>query len=117
MAGASRAVRTPLLFIGNNEYAVDFSALGRRRQLDGGELWLYVVRPVGPFGLLRLAVRLALGLPDIHHDLTVVKADTAIIEAKRQVLVALDGELVLTQSPLRYAIRPLALAVLAPDQA
>jgi len=116
--GVEQTVRTPLIFIGNNQYGMDAFALGRRVKLDGGELWLYVVRSVGVFGLVRLAARLALGLAKLDRDLIVLRTNTATIDKKsrRGVLVALDGEIVTMQAPLRYTVRPRALALLVPDQ-
>jgi diacylglycerol kinase family enzyme len=115
VAGRGRPVRTPLLFIGNNEYGTQVFQLGRRLRLDGGELWLYVVRPVGVLGLLQLAARMALGLLNVSRDLIVFKGPSATIEMrKRRTLVALDGEVVASDTPLRYAIRPKALTVIVP---
>jgi diacylglycerol kinase family enzyme len=114
--GAAHVVRTPLIFVGNNQYGMDAFALGRRLRLDEGELWLYVVRSTGVLGLVRIAARLALGLPDVDRDLIVSKAARATIEARsRRLLVALDGEVVALQPPLRYSLRPKALALLAPE--
>jgi len=116
--GVEQTVRTPLIFIGNNQYGMDAFALGRRVKLDGGELWLYVVRSVGVFGLVRLAARLALGLAKLDRDLIVLRTNSATIDKKsrRGVLVALDGEIVTMEAPLRYTVRPRALALLVPDQ-
>jgi diacylglycerol kinase family enzyme len=114
--GTTKVVRTPCLFIGNNEYGTQVFELGRRARLDGGELWLYVVRPVGPFGLARLAVRMALGLLNTERDLIVFKGRSAVIETRPQrTLVALDGEVVSADAPLRYLLRPKALTVFAPE--
>jgi diacylglycerol kinase family enzyme len=115
LAGASGVVRTPCLFVGNNEYGTHIFQLGRRMRLDGGELWLYVVRPVGVLGLLQLAARMALGLLNVERDLVVFKGPNAMIEMKpRRTAVALDGEVVLDETPLRYSIRPKALTIIAP---
>src|SRR6185503_7999120 len=37
-------VTTPLVFVGNNRYETQLLALGRRRDLDEGLLWLYLAR-------------------------------------------------------------------------
>jgi len=113
--GGDKIVRTPLIFVGNNQYSRNPFALGRRERLDRGELWLYVVRPVGLTGVFRLAARLALALPRVEDDLIVSKVATATIDAKAgRLLVALDGEVTALETPLRYSIRPKALALLAP---
>jgi diacylglycerol kinase family enzyme len=47
-AGFERPYRTPCLFVGNNEYAVELFTLRRRKRLNSGKLWLYVVKPREP---------------------------------------------------------------------
>ncbi len=113
--GTTTVVKTPCVFIGNNEYGTNVFRLGRRDRLDGGELWVYVVRPVGMWGFARLAARIALGLLDTERDLIVLKGKSAEIMTRRgQTLVALDGEVTASDSPLRYAARPKAVTVFAP---
>ena len=46
--GWTTPYRTPCLFVGNNEYSMELLSLGQRRRLDGGELWLGVVKQRRP---------------------------------------------------------------------
>ncbi len=87
-----------------------------RSKLDGGTLCLYVVERLRLWDLLRLAVRFASGG---------VRADSAVAEhharevdidgagRRGAMRVMNDGELVLLRPPLRYRVRPCALAMLA----
>src|SRR5213593_1781848 len=54
-------VTSPLVFIGNNRYEMKLFAVGRRPELDRGELWLYVARNRSRAGFLGLAVKALLG--------------------------------------------------------
>jgi len=112
--GVSELVRSPCVFVGNNEYHLALPALGRRNRVDRGELCLYAARSRNRLSLFWLAFRCILGFVD-QQDLQIVKGATAEISARRHwLLVATDGEIKTMRSPLRYRIRPGALLVLAP---
>jgi diacylglycerol kinase family enzyme len=49
--------RSPIVVIGNNEYALDAPVFGRRERLDGGELCIYVPTAQSWLALLQLAAR------------------------------------------------------------
>jgi diacylglycerol kinase family enzyme len=117
--GWTRPCRTPFVFVGNNEYAVDLRNLGQRASLDGGALCLYVARQQSPWGLLRLALRAARGRLDEARDFEMhcSLAGLEIASRASRLRVALDGEVAVLQTPLRYRIRPRALRVFAPAAA
>jgi diacylglycerol kinase family enzyme len=113
--GRAEACRTPLVFIGNNEYQLALVALGRRQRLDGGMLSLYVAKSQSRLALFTLACRAILGLSHPERDMRIVEGKTADIEARRHhLLVAFDGEVELLRPPLHYTVRPGALRVFAP---
>jgi diacylglycerol kinase family enzyme len=115
--GVSELVRSPCIFVGNNEYGLGLPAFGRRERLDRGELCLYAAKAQSRLALLWLACRSILGSLD-QRDLRIVKGRTAEISARRHwLLVAADGEIKPMRSPLQYRIRPGALRVLAPAPA
>jgi diacylglycerol kinase family enzyme len=115
--GGAEPHRSSGVFIGNNEYTLAARAFGRRALLDGGRLCLYVSRVEGRLALFRLACRAALGLLDAHRDLRVMKVSQAEIRIRKsRLLVALDGELRVMQSPLHYRSRPGALRVFGPSR-
>lgn len=112
-------VTTPLVFIGNNRYDMKLFAIGRRPELDRGELWLYVARDRGRLGLLGLVARAFLGRLDPVQDFEsegIPRLEVTTIW-RRSLRVALDGEVVRLATPLRYRVHPRALRVLAPPVA
>ena len=59
LEGQAKPYRTPLLFMGVNEYSFDYLKPHRAGTMDAGELWLLVARVQGPIGLIRLVTRAA----------------------------------------------------------
>ncbi|HEX5282289.1 MAG TPA: diacylglycerol kinase family protein [Micropepsaceae bacterium] len=107
--------RTPLLFVGNNRYELDPFAAGRREQLNGGELWVYIARQQTRLSLIWFSLQYLLGLSDPLKDLRVFHAASIEIGLRSpKVTLAMDGELVQLSTPLHYRIRPAALRVYAP---
>jgi diacylglycerol kinase family enzyme len=103
------------VFVGNNEYGLSFSALGKRERLDAGTLWICVSKARRPAALLWVAIRAAFGFVDRDRGLEVAQAASAEIRSRAsKLLVALDGEVEIMRPPLRYYIRPGALRVFVP---
>src|SRR5215212_650870 len=101
--GWTEPFRTPCLFVGNNEYGLAGTSLGKRARLDDGELWLYVARQQSRTSLVWLAVRAALGLIDQARDLRVLRVKSAEIDGRTsRLLVGIDGEVAVLRPPLRY---------------
>ena len=113
-----RVLRTPILFVGNNEYEMEGLEIGLRRRLDAGELWVYLTRRPGFWALIRLALRMIFGRLHTDRDFEAFRVREATIEIRRpRVHVATDGEVNTLDSPLRYRIRPRSLRVRAPTAA
>ena len=110
------ALRTsPFVFVGNNQYEMSLLAIGRRLQLDAGQLTLYVANRTGRFGILRLALRALLGRLEQAGDFDCIHVqEVGVTFRKRRLLMAIDGELVRMAPPLHFEIWPKALTVLAP---
>jgi diacylglycerol kinase family enzyme len=107
--------RTPFVFVGNNRYALQGFAAGSRPRLDAGVLSVYVLRPQTLTGYLRLGLRVLLGRVSPDEDFEAFTARELLVESSRtQVEVALDGEVAMLATPLRYRIRHHALQVLVP---
>ena len=116
--GWAQPYRTPCLFIANNQYTTQLFALGKRENLDRGELWLYIVKQRHPLAFLWLAMRTALGLLDESRDIETLQVRAAEIRSRAsRLLVALDGEVEALRPPLRYRTRPGGLRVLTPAPA
>jgi diacylglycerol kinase family enzyme len=114
--GFARPYRTPCLFVGNNEYGMELFTFGRRRRLDTGKLWFYVVKPRSPWEFFLMVCRLCFGHLDQARDLDTFQLAEAEITAKTSRLpVALDGEVRIMHTPLRYRSRPGALRVIFPE--
>lgn len=108
---------TPFVFVGNNEYEMDFFNLGKRKNLDAGKLSVYFLERTGRFGLARLAVRTIFGKIIDAKEFQALSVESMIIETRRrkkQILAATDGEARMTETPLHYKIRPQALRVIVP---
>ena len=114
--GFARPYRTPCLFVGNNEYGMELFTFGRRHRLDTGELWFYVVKPRSPIEFFLMVCRMCFGRMDQAHDLDRFHLNEAEVSAKASRLpVALDGEVRIMHTPLRYRSRPRALRVIVPE--
>jgi diacylglycerol kinase family enzyme len=113
--GGAKPYRTPCVLVGNNEYAMELFALGRRKRLDRGELWLYVVQPRNPLQYFWTVCRLYFGKANRTSDIDTFAAPEAEIAARSSRLpVALDGEVEILHTPLCYRSRPGALRVIVP---
>jgi diacylglycerol kinase family enzyme len=107
--------RTPLVFVGNNEYAIEGFDIGTRPRLDAGTLSIYLVKRHGRWGLLGLALRALVRRLRQALDFELLQAQTIGIDTRHRALpVATDGEVTMMQMPLDYRIHPRALRVIAP---
>jgi diacylglycerol kinase family enzyme len=113
--GKNYNLRTPFVFVGNNEYVMEGFSIGRREHLDKGQLSVYTTNRTGRWGLVRLAVRALLGRLREEKDFLAVLVDELKIHTKHKSLsVAFDGEVTRLPPPLQYQIRPGILRVMAP---
>ena len=113
--GRQHKFRTPFLLVGNNEHAMEGLALGRRRCLDKGMLWVYALRSCSRWKLLRMALDLVFGRAPRESMFQVFHTPKLTIDTKRRsVGVGIDGEMVRMKSPLQYESLPRALKVIAP---
>jgi diacylglycerol kinase family enzyme len=113
--GETRSHRTPLLFVGNNEYLLELPGLGERERLEAGELWLCVSKAQSRAALFALALRTIFGAGNAVRDLETIRTKSAEIRTRSSRLpVAYDGEVEIMNPPLHYLARPGALIVLTP---
>jgi YegS/Rv2252/BmrU family lipid kinase len=118
IAGKNITRKTPFVFIGNNEYAMEGWHVGARPRLDTGKLSLYIVHRTWRLGLIILAIRSLLGILKQAKDLDVILTEEIEIFSKkdRSFLVAFDGEVTAMRTPLEYKIRPRALRVIVSNE-
>jgi diacylglycerol kinase family enzyme len=110
--------RTPFVFVGNNEYRMAGLRAASRESLTGGRLAVYVMDAGGRRGLLRLAWQVFWRGADRVRELDLMLVKEAAVETRRRTLrVALDGEVMVLNSPLLYRSLPGAVRVTVPSGA
>lgn len=115
--GRRRTWRTPFVFVGNNEYAIDGIRLGARARLDEGKLFVYLTPRLRARQLPVLLVKALLGRARRSGDFEIVPATELWIDVSkaRHLRVAVDGELMRMRTPLHYRMCPKALPVVLPQ--
>jgi diacylglycerol kinase family enzyme len=108
--------RALVLLVANNDYRMTSMAdLGERSQLDEGLLHAYVIEAAERRALLALLARSALGRADESTGWVEWAAVSFRVESRRPRLhAAIDGEPVVLEPPLDFAIRRRGLRVLLP---
>ena len=107
--------RTPLLFIGANAHQMESLGIVGGACVADRQLALYVTRPMGAMKIARSALRLVLKRLRRTEDFEVICAGEILVGLRRRrVRVALDGEVRLLETPLRYRMRQGALRVIVP---
>lgn len=113
MDGAAKPVRTPLLFVGNNVYSLDLGKVGQRDALDDGKLSIFAVSPNSRAGLIGFGLRAMIGKSNVDKDFCALGVcETMRLSAHaRSIEVAIDGEIVRLETPLKFKVMPGALEV------
>ncbi|MEO7365945.1 MAG: diacylglycerol kinase family protein [Sphingomicrobium sp.] len=108
-------VDTPLLFVGNNDYALELPAAGKRDRLDDGILCVLVLRKKNRLGLFAASLRALAGMTRKDDMVRLDDVERLRVAGRRtRMTVSLDGETVSMDCPLDYRIRKAALRVIAP---
>lgn len=108
-------VDTPLLFVGNNDYRIDFGAPGKRESIEDGQLCVLVMRKRTRVGFIAASLRALLNRSRADDMVRLEGVERLRVASKRsQLAVAIDGEVVRAKPPLDYKIRKKALRVIAP---
>jgi len=115
--GSATMVRTPFIFVGNNQYTAEGFRLGGRSRLNDGLLSIFVAPECGRFEILSLPVRAMTGrLRSDAAPFVAFQTDTVTVDVMhRRTSVALDGEVLLMAPPLVYRVRARALRAIVPD--
>lgn len=114
--GKDLAARVPFVFIGNNEYQIESFDIGGRKRLNQGNLSVYMARRSGRLALLRIAIRAVVGGLSQEKDFLSANTCEMLVKThRRRIRVAIDGEVLMMETPLRYRIRPGALRVIVPE--
>jgi len=115
-SGMKRRVTTPMLFVGNNHYALEAGRLGRREALDGGTLSVYAIASRHRLALIGFAIRAVLGRMNHDQDFAALGdvPELTVTGRSRTVDIALDGEVMELKMPLEFTLIPGGLTVIAP---
>ncbi|MEO8294040.1 MAG: diacylglycerol kinase family protein [Gemmatimonadota bacterium] len=107
--------RTPIVFVGNNEYKLEGVRLPTRATLDDGQLCLYIPHPTGRARLLWFSLRALLGDPRKDQNFDAILTRQFRIDSRHSRLaVSIDGEVRAMKTPLDYRILAGALRVMSP---
>jgi diacylglycerol kinase family enzyme len=107
--------RTPLVFVGNNEYRMSGLHAGSRDSLATGRLAVYILNADRRPGLVRLAWQVLRKGAEEVKELDLLTVEMATVETRHPRLqVALDGEVMSLESPMTYRTRPASLRVYVP---
>ena len=113
--GTAHNLRSPFVFIGNNDYVMEGFEIGMRSSLRDGCLSIYTTQRRTRWGLLRLALRALLGRLQQARDFSIERAASLRIDSRRRwLLVATDGEVTAMETPLTFRVLPRALEVIVP---
>lgn len=114
--GRSLERRTPLLFVGNNQYEFQGLSAGGRRCIDAGRLCLLVTHESRRLRLLWFGLKaLLLGLNRAGSFDALTASAIDVRMRGWSVPVAMDGEIRRLRPPLRYRVHPGALRVIVPS--
>lgn len=119
--GQSGRRRTPTLVIGNNQLQLAKVGVAESAAVEAGKLVGIMLRPIGTWALLGLAIRGVLGkLGDAENADTFafkrLRIDVGGAGRPRAVKVAVDGEILWLRSPLTVEVAPTALRLIVPPQ-
>lgn len=115
--GRTETFRSPIIFIGNNEYNLDLFSLGTRQILNKGVLSIYIARCKTRFGILKLIFSVLINRLMLNKDFDEMLATEIEINSRKHSLdVAYDGEVKKVRTPIIYKILPGKLKVILPKQ-
>lgn len=108
--------RTPIVFVGNNQYELEGWGLGSRACLDAGRLHVSVMRHNGRAALARMFLYALFGKLGAVEEFDSLCTRELWIDSRRTRLTAsLDGEVVALKTPLHYQVHARALTVMVPS--
>lgn len=116
MEGERRERDALVVLVANNDYRMSSMAdLGARSRLDEGLLHVYVIEATDRRALLALLVKAALGKAEDAEGWAEWACEAVRVTFRGpRVHAAIDGEPVVLEPPIDFAVRPRALRVLLP---
>jgi diacylglycerol kinase family enzyme len=115
-------IQTPSIFVGNNPLQLEQVGLAEAADVQRRKLAAVIVKPVGRFKLIGLALRGMLGqLGEAESVLNFAFRSMTVRplrgSARRGMKVAVDGEVFWTRPPLQFSVAPKPLMLMVPDEA
>ena len=108
-------VRTPFVFVGNNEYQLSGLELGGRKTLDGGRLHVCMAPGMSRGGVVRMIIAAVFGDVCTIEGFESFTAPAVRLDAEvRRLEASIDGEVVMLDNPLAFHVRPRVLKVIVP---
>jgi diacylglycerol kinase family enzyme len=112
----TRLLRTPFVVVANNRYSGRVLDYSLRPRLDEGRLWIYTTRARRHGDMLRFMWQSLLrNIDDVDGLEKIEVGEATLVHDYAGLPVAIDGELIALQSPLRFRSRPGALRVIVPS--
>lgn len=115
---APRSLRTPTLFVGNNQLQLNRVGIepGQADAVNEGLLTAITVRPIGTLALFNLLLHGVLGrLGDAENiDSFTLRRLTVSPKGQRRIKVATDGEVVVMRTPLVFKVAEQPLLLMVP---
>ena len=113
--GTARRVRTPFVFVGNNEYQLSGLELGGRKNLAGDRLHVCMAPGMSRGGVARMIAAAVFGdVCNIDEFESSTTRAVALDAGVSRMDASIDGELVTLDNPLTFDIRPRVLRVIVP---
>lgn len=110
-------IRSPIVFVGNNEYSTELLTLGSRKTITGEKLSLYVARSNTRWKMIKLIIAACFNRLNDSDELELRLVDEVVIDSKKKSLsVSVDGEVETMTPPLSYKINRKSLKVILPDK-
>ena len=110
-----RVERMQSLVVVNNSYDQWFGRFMARRRLDRGRLTAYLVRNLRVRDAIRLTIEMMFGTWGNDRVIEYEKVqELTVMSKKRRLSVSMDGDVMILDTPLEFAVRPRSLSVLAP---
>jgi diacylglycerol kinase family enzyme len=113
--GDERAVRTPFVFVGNNEYQLSGLELGGRTKLDAGRLHVCMAPGMPRHRVARMILAAIFGdVRELEGFESLTASEVALDGGTPRLRASLDGEVIALDNRLTFRIRPRVLPVIVP---
>jgi diacylglycerol kinase family enzyme len=113
--GKKQTRRTPLAFVGNNEYTLEGWSMGTRKSLCEDCLLVVISTAKKPWKFFTSAISALFGIPP-KDSLELIRVSKVTIATHgKTAQVSADGEVHQLHTPLQYEVLPLSLTVIVPN--